>query len=65
LIPVRVGGAVVGALSVGTIFSERVWSPTDVQRVKLVAEIFGNAFERKLPKRRFTGSRRNCARREM
>jgi signal transduction histidine kinase len=47
LIPVRVGGAVVGALSVGTVFSERVWSPIDVQRVKLVAEIFGNAFERK------------------
>jgi signal transduction histidine kinase len=46
-IPVRVGGAVVGALSVGTVFSERAWSPTDVQRVKLVAEIFGNAFERK------------------
>jgi signal transduction histidine kinase len=47
LIPVRIGGAVVGALSVGTVFSERVWSPIDVQRVKLVAEIFGNAFERK------------------
>jgi len=38
---------VVGALSVGTVFSEKVWSPVDVQRVKLVAEIFGNAFERK------------------
>jgi signal transduction histidine kinase len=47
LIPVRVGGAVVGALSVGTGFSEKVWSFVDVQRVKLVAEIFGNAFERK------------------
>jgi signal transduction histidine kinase len=47
LIPVRVGGAVLGALSVGTVFSERVWSRIDVQRAKLVAEIFGNAFERK------------------
>jgi signal transduction histidine kinase len=47
LIPVRAGGAVVGALSVGMVFSERAWSPIEVQRVKLVAEIFGNAFERK------------------
>src|SRR5262245_39143988 len=40
LIPVRVGGAVLGALSFGTVFSERVWSRIDVQRLKLVAEIF-------------------------
>ena len=43
----RVGGAVVGAMSFGTVFSERMWSQKEVQRLKLVAEIFGNALERK------------------
>jgi C4-dicarboxylate-specific signal transduction histidine kinase len=31
----------------GTLVSERVWTQKEVQRLKLVAEIFGNALERK------------------
>jgi signal transduction histidine kinase len=46
-IPLRVGGLVVGALLFGAIFSEKRWTDQEVQRLKLVAEIFGNAFERK------------------
>jgi len=46
-IPLRVGGVVVGAILFGAIFSERAWSQTEVQRLKLVADIFGNALERK------------------
>jgi signal transduction histidine kinase len=46
-IPVRVGGVVVGALLFGAIFFEKHWSVQEVQRLRLVAEIFGNAFERK------------------
>jgi signal transduction histidine kinase len=46
-IPLRVGGAVVGAMAFGTIFSEKAWSQKEVQRLKLVAEIFGNALERR------------------
>lgn len=46
-IPLKVGGAVVGAMAFGTVFSERMWSQKEVQRLKLVAEIFGNALERK------------------
>jgi C4-dicarboxylate-specific signal transduction histidine kinase len=38
---------VVGALLVGSIFSEKHWSEQEVQRLKLVAEILGNALERK------------------
>jgi GAF domain-containing protein len=45
-IPLKVGGTVVGALMVGTFFSERRWSEKTVQRLKLVAEIVGNALER-------------------
>jgi signal transduction histidine kinase len=45
-IPLKVGGTVVGALMVGTFFSERRWSEKTVQRLKLVAEIIGNALER-------------------
>jgi C4-dicarboxylate-specific signal transduction histidine kinase len=46
-VPLRIGGAVVGALMFGTLLSERAWSQKEVQRLKLVAEIFGNALERK------------------
>ena len=45
-IPLKVGGTVVGALMVGTFFSERRWSEKTIQRLKLVAEIIGNALER-------------------
>lgn len=46
-IPLRIGGVVVGAILFGAILSERVWSPETVQRLKLVADILGNALERK------------------
>jgi two-component system sensor kinase FixL len=46
-IPLRVGGVVVGAVLFGAVFFEKHWSEQEVQRLKLVAEIFGNAFERK------------------
>jgi signal transduction histidine kinase len=42
-----VGGVVVGAVLFGAIFFEKHWSEQEVQRLKLVAEIFGNALERK------------------
>src|SRR5271163_1193921 len=46
-IPLRIGGIVVGAVLFGAIHSERAWSQKEVQRLKLVAEIFGNALQRK------------------
>jgi len=46
-IPLRIGGAVVGAALFGAIISAKAWSDTDLQRLKLVAEILGNALERK------------------
>jgi signal transduction histidine kinase len=46
-IPLRIGGIVVGAVLFGAIGSERAWSQKEVQRLQLVAEIFGNALERK------------------
>jgi signal transduction histidine kinase len=46
-IPLRIAGVVVGAVLFGALLSERAWSQKEVQRLKLVAEIFGNALERK------------------
>jgi signal transduction histidine kinase len=46
-IPLRIGGVVVGAVLFGTVRSERAWSEETVRRLKLVAEVFGNALERK------------------
>jgi signal transduction histidine kinase len=46
-IPLRIGGNIVGAILFGTVSHERPWSQKEVQRLKLVAEIFGNALERK------------------
>jgi signal transduction histidine kinase len=46
-IPLRIAGVVVGAVLFGALLSEKAWSQRDVQRLKLVAEIFGNALERK------------------
>jgi signal transduction histidine kinase len=46
-IPLTIGGVVVGAVLFGTLLSEKVWSQKDVQRLRLVAEIFGSALERK------------------
>src|SRR5271167_3290163 len=46
-IPLRIAGVVVGAVLFGTLTSEKAWTQKEVQRLKLVAEIFGNALERK------------------
>jgi len=46
-IPLRIADVVVGAVLFGTLLSERAWSQKEVQRLKLVADIFGNALERK------------------
>jgi len=46
-IPLRIAGVVVGAVLFGALISEKAWTQKEVQRLKLVAEIFGNALERK------------------
>src|SRR5208282_5929884 len=46
-IPLRIAGNVVGAILFGTLVNEKAWSLKEVQRLKLVAEIFGNALERR------------------
>jgi signal transduction histidine kinase len=46
-IPLRIGGKTVGALGFATVTRERSWPPRLVRRLQLVAEIFGNALERK------------------
>jgi signal transduction histidine kinase len=46
-IPLRIGTTVVGAALFGAVLSQKVWSETDLQRLKLVGEILGNALERK------------------
>jgi signal transduction histidine kinase len=46
-LPVKVGDTAVGVLSFSAIRFEKHWSEQDVQRFELVAEIFGNALERK------------------
>src|SRR5579863_9868068 len=45
-VPIRIGDVVVGAVLFGAIITERDWSEKEIQRLKLVAGIFGNAFER-------------------
>ena len=46
LVPFKVGGVIVGCVTFGAIFRERTWSPRIVQRLRLVAEVFGGALER-------------------
>jgi signal transduction histidine kinase len=45
-IPIRIGGNVVGAFMVGTVFAERTWSDETVRRLELIAGVLGNALER-------------------
>jgi len=45
-IPFKVGGVVVGGVSFASVLKERDWSPRVIQRLRLVAEIFGSAIER-------------------
>jgi signal transduction histidine kinase len=46
-VPLSIGRMLIGGMSFSAFASERVWSQQEVQRLKLVAEIFGNALERK------------------
>ncbi len=46
-LPLKIGGAVVGALSFGTVFSNVGWTPEVTQRLSIVAGVLGNALERK------------------
>jgi signal transduction histidine kinase len=45
-VPFKIGGVIVGAITFGAILRERTWSPRIVQRLRLVAEVFGGALER-------------------
>ena len=46
-LPLKIGESVVGGLSFATVLYARKWSKKDILRLKLVAEIFSNALERK------------------
>jgi signal transduction histidine kinase len=46
-IPLKVGGAVVGTVTFGSVRAEQTWSERTLRRMRLVAEVFGNALERK------------------
>jgi signal transduction histidine kinase len=47
-VPIRMGGEVVGALGFASLKRERIWSPRLIRRLELVAQVFGNALERRL-----------------
>jgi signal transduction histidine kinase len=46
-IPLKVGGNVVGAVTFGSVRAEKIWSDRAIHRMRLVAEVFGNALERR------------------
>jgi signal transduction histidine kinase len=46
-IPMKIGAAVVGAVSFGAVLFARSWTPETVRRLQLVSAIFTNALERK------------------
>jgi signal transduction histidine kinase len=45
-VPLKIGGTVVGALAFDAVIQARKWSERTVQRLRLLAEMFGNALER-------------------
>jgi signal transduction histidine kinase len=47
MVPIKIGGAVFGAVGFGMLYKERSWSPKIVRRLQTVAQIFGYALERK------------------
>ncbi|MGH7905263.1 MAG: sensor histidine kinase [Candidatus Binataceae bacterium] len=47
MIPIRVGGAVVGAVGFGAMRHEREWPPRIVMQLQRMTQIIGYAFERK------------------
>ena len=46
-IPLKVGGTVVGVVTFGSIRAERTWSDRGIHRLRMIADVFGNALERK------------------
>jgi signal transduction histidine kinase len=46
-IPMKIGAAVIGAVSFGAVLSPRSWTSEMVRRLQLVAAIFANALERR------------------
>ena len=47
VLPLKVGGEIVGSVSFSKFLNDRGWSEKEAQRLKLVAGVFGNALERK------------------
>jgi signal transduction histidine kinase len=47
MVPIKVGGTVVGAMSFASLYQERSWSPDIVRHFQPVAQIFGFGLERK------------------
>jgi signal transduction histidine kinase len=47
VLPLLIGGEVVGALSVGKFRGPRQWSPKELRRLRIVAQIISNALDRK------------------
>jgi transcriptional regulator with GAF, ATPase, and Fis domain len=45
--PLAVGGAVIGLVAVTVVRTERRWTPEDERRLRLVADVIGNALTRK------------------
>jgi signal transduction histidine kinase len=45
-VPLKVGESIIGGLSFATVLHGRSWSRKEIRRLKLVAEVFGNALER-------------------
>jgi signal transduction histidine kinase len=45
-IPLKVRGLTLGAMGFASIATQRVWSPTAIQRLSIIAELFGSALER-------------------
>ena len=45
-IPLRIGGSVVGGVTFDAVNCAQTWLPQTVQRLHLIAEVFGNALER-------------------
>jgi signal transduction histidine kinase len=45
-VPLRIGGVVTGAVTFDAVIHAHTWSKQTVQRLRLIAEVFGNALER-------------------
>jgi GAF domain-containing protein len=46
-LPLKIGENVVGGLSFATVLNERRWTKQEIQRLRLVAAVLGNALDRK------------------